>query len=246
MMGTRDKNSDKRRVSLVIGASSAIAGALINQLLVQGPVIAVSRQPLALTAEGLTSFQCDHSEGEIVALMGKLTGRQLVVTNVFIFNGVLHQGDLKPEKRLEDLSVEAMNTLFHINTITPMIWLKHLMHLVRGDEKCVVAVMSARIGSISDNRLGGWYSYRASKAALNMLLQTFAVEYARRAKNVAILAFHPGTTDTPLSKPFQQNVVKEKLFSTEFVAKRLLAVTQTVTPSAQAYFIDWNGDSILW
>ncbi|WP_428618932.1 SDR family NAD(P)-dependent oxidoreductase [Shewanella sp.] len=233
-------------VSVIIGANSAIAQALIQRLLLQGPVIAISRRPLGVIAEGLESLQCDYSEDAISTLVNELATRQLVISNVFIFNGILHQASIKPEKRLEDLSVEAMNTLFQVNTVTPMLWLKHLMPLVKGDKKCVVAVMSARIGSISDNRLGGWYSYRASKAALNMLLQTSAVEYARRAKNVVILAFHPGTTDTPLSKPFQQNVDKEKLFSTEFVAERLLAVAQTVTPSAEAYFIDWNGDSILW
>ena len=233
-------------VSLIVGANSAIAQALIHRLLLQGPVIAISRRPLGVIAEGLESRQCDYSEGAISALVTELATRELFISNVFIFNGILHQATIKPEKRLEDLSADALNTLFHINTITPMLWLKHLMRLVKGDKKCVVAVMSARIGSISDNRLGGWYSYRASKAALNMLLQTSAVEYARRAKNVVILAFHPGTTDTPLSKPFQQNVDKEKLFSTDFVAQRLLAVTQTVTPSAEAYFIDWNGESILW
>ncbi|WP_220744494.1 SDR family NAD(P)-dependent oxidoreductase [Shewanella colwelliana] len=233
-------------VSVVIGASSVIAKALIEHLLMQGPVIAISRQALTYTAKRPKSIQSGYSEGEIAALVSELARQKHVISNVFIFNGILHQDRVKPEKRLEDLSEEAMNTLFKINTITPMMWLKHLMPLVKGDRKCVIAVMSARIGSISDNRLGGWYSYRASKAALNMLLQTSAVEYARRAKNVAILAFHPGTTDTPLSKPFLQNVPKEKLFSPDFVAERLLAVTQTVTPSAQAYFIDWNGDAILW
>lgn len=239
-------------VSLVIGASSAIAKALIKELLNQGPVIAVSREPLKHLesiehkGSGLTSYQCDYSEEGISALVAELVMQKITIRNVFIFNGVLHQQAIKPEKRLEDLSADALQALYQINAITPMLLLKHLLPLVKGDKTCVIAVMSARIGSISDNRLGGWYSYRASKAALNMLLQTSAVEYARRAKNVAILAFHPGTTDTALSKPFQQNVTKEKLFTTEFVAQRLLAVTQTVTPSAQAYFIDWNGDSILW
>ncbi|MBJ7537231.1 SDR family NAD(P)-dependent oxidoreductase [Marinomonas transparens] len=124
--------------------------------------------------------------------------------------------------------------------------LSKLIHVLQGNEATQVAVFSARVGSISDNKMGGWYSYRASKAALNMLIQTSAVEYARRAKNVKLIAFHPGTTDTPLSKPFQHAVPEGRLFSADFVATRLLAIMNNVKMDNKAAYLDWNNQTIEW
>ena len=107
-------------------------------------------------------------------------------------------------------------------------------------------LFSARVGSISDNRLGGWYSYRASKAALNMMIKTAAIELARRAKNIKLIAFHPGTTDTPLSKPFQKNVPENKLFSAEFVAKQLLDIVENTPIDQSPSYLDWQGETINW
>ena len=109
-----------------------------------------------------------------------------------------------------------------------------------------IIVFSARVGSISENRLGGWYSYRASKAALNMMIKTDAIELARRNKNIKLIAFHPGTTDTPLSKPFQNNVPANKLFTCEFVAKQLLSIVDECELDQSASFLDWQGESINW
>ena len=107
-------------------------------------------------------------------------------------------------------------------------------------------MLSARVGSIGDNHLGGWYAYRASKAALNMLLKTAAIEYSRRSANVKLLSFHPGTTDTPLSKPFQSSVAADKLFTPDFVAAQLIALMTAADIDGQLAFIDWNGQSIDW
>ena len=115
-----------------------------------------------------------------------------------------------------------------------------------GKQSCVVTTFSARIGSIEDNRLGGWYSYRASKAALNMLLKTAAIEYQRVAKGVRFLVFHPGTTDTPLSKPFQKFVSKDKLFTPEFVADQLLTIVEQQASESNIQFLDWDGKAIPW
>jgi len=105
-------------------------------------------------------------------------------------------------------------------------------------------VFSARVGSTSDNRLGGWYSYRASKAALNSLLKSFAVEYARRLKNVKLIAFHPGTVDTDLSKPFQASVPEQNLFSAVFVADQLAEIMASADLDGQLSYLDWDGKSI--
>jgi NAD(P)-dependent dehydrogenase (short-subunit alcohol dehydrogenase family) len=127
-----------------------------------------------------------------------------------------------------------------------MLWLKALLTLVKGQPDCIISVFSARIGSIDDNRSGGWYSYRASKAALNMLLKTAAIEYARRAKNVKLIAFHPGTTDTALSKPFQRSVKPDNLFAPEFVAEHLVNIMNNQTIDGELSFIDWENEAIAW
>ena len=106
--------------------------------------------------------------------------------------------------------------------------------------------LSARVGSINDNRMGGWYSYRASKSALNMLLKTAAIEYARRAKNVKLIAFHPGTTDTALSKPYQKNVAKGKLFKPDFVARQLLSLVAKTPVDGTLSFLDWDHQAVDW
>jgi NAD(P)-dependent dehydrogenase (short-subunit alcohol dehydrogenase family) len=127
-----------------------------------------------------------------------------------------------------------------------MLWLKHLTPILVGNHVCKIVVFTARVGSISDNKLGGWYSYRASKAAMNMLIKSASIELARIAKNIKLISFHPGTTDTPLSKPFQKNVPKGKLFTPEFVAKQLLGIVENTTVNGEASFLDWQGKSITW
>ena len=121
---------------------------------------------------------------------------------------------------------------------------KYFVPLLRRDEKAVFAALSARVGSISDNRLGGWYAYRASKAALNMVLKTTAIEIGRRFKNQIIVGLHPGTVDTPLSKPFQANVPADKLFTPEFSAERLLTVIDGLTAADSGNLFDWAGERI--
>lgn len=168
------------------------------------------------------------------------------ITQVFLCNGILHGENIKPEKRLEDFDATAFQQVLTTNALTPMLWIQKLTLLLTGKSPCKFVVFSARVGSISDNNLGGWYSYRASKAALNMMLKTTTIELARRAKNIKIIAFHPGTTDTPLSKPFQKNVPANKLFTCEFVAEQVLAIAEKTACDGKASYLDWQGKSINW
>lgn len=168
------------------------------------------------------------------------------ISRVFVCNGVLHNDNIQPEKRLEDFDAQAFLQVITSNTLTPMLWIQKLTPLLTGKSPCKFVLFSARVGSISDNRLGGWYSYRASKAALNMMIKTASIELARRAKNIKLIAFHPGTTDTPLSKPFQKNVPANKLFSAEFVAKQLLSIVENAPLDQAASYLDWQGESINW
>lgn len=127
-----------------------------------------------------------------------------------------------------------------------MLWLKHLTPLLNGKNMCKITFFSARVGSISENKLGGWYSYRASKAGLNMLLKSAAVELSRRAKNIKLISFHPGTTNTPLSKPFQKNVPQGKLFTSQFVAEQLLGIVDNSEVDGEVSYLDWKGELIGW
>lgn len=242
--------------SLIIGASSAIAQALIKELLdghKENQVVAISRSKgvvdntqLEHWQDRLHWMQTDYSEQSIKEIVAKLQddGRQF--DQIFLCNGILHNEQITPEKRLQDLEIEAMQKIMQVNAFTPLLWLKHLQPLLKGKRPCVITAFSARIGSIEDNGRGGWYAYRASKAALNMLLKTAAIEIRRLSPNVKVLAFHPGTTDTPLSKPFQDNVPADKLFTPEFVAKQLLGIIESLAGDEVLHYLDWEGKSIAW
>jgi NAD(P)-dependent dehydrogenase (short-subunit alcohol dehydrogenase family) len=193
-----------------------------------------------ITVKDYQSHSIDQAVNEIVSYS------YAPITRVFVCNGVLHGENIHPEKRLEDFDVEAFHQVITANTLTPMLWIQKLASLLTGKSPCKFVVFSARVGSINDNCLGGWYSYRASKAALNMMIKTAAIEFSRRSKNIKLIAFHPGTTDTPLSKPFQKNVPSHKLFTSEFVAKQLLDIVENLPLDQTASYIDWQGKSIDW
>ncbi|WP_164156345.1 SDR family NAD(P)-dependent oxidoreductase [Sandarakinorhabdus rubra] len=158
---------------------------------------------------------------------------------VVIATGVLHGEGLSPEKANNQLSADALATSFAVNTIGPALVAKAVLPLMPRGRKSVLAALSARVGSTADNRLGGWHSYRASKAALNQLIRTMAIEQARRNPAQILLALHPGTVDTGLSKPFQTGV--KTLFTPEESARHLLAVIDAATPAQTGLLIDWQG-----
>ena len=239
--------------TLIIGASSAIAKSLCEKLIgnQHTQVILVSRDLSDykhLQHESISRIIVDdYSAASIEDATSCLKEFCLFpITQVFICHGILHTKTIQPEKRLEDFDSDAFQQVITANALTPILWIKHLTPMITGKLPCTVTCFSARVGSISDNRLGGWYSYRASKAALNMMLKTSAVELARRAKNVKLIAFHPGTTDTPLSKPFQNNVAEGKLFTCDFVANQLLNIVKNTSIDGTASFVDWQGAEISW
>ena len=239
---------------LVLGAGGGLGQALIARFLSDpevGMVIAVSRsgQTKDLSAPWLSQsrlvwIQSQYDEQSMLEVVGKLAPYAGTFSRVCICHGILHDDHLWPEKRFEDIDASAMLEIFQANTITPSLWLKVLHKTLASKLPCIVAVFSARVGSTSDNRLGGWYSYLASKAALNSLLKSFAVEYARRLKNVKLIAFHPGTVDTDLSKPFQASVPEQNLFSAVFVADQLAEIMASADLDGQLSYLDWAGKSI--
>ena len=239
-------------IAIIIGAGSSIGGSLINELTQDESVdriVAVGRgaSPEFLEhGEKVSYLRSDYSEESISAICLELMSSKGSITQLIICNGILHTDAISPEKRLEDISASSMLEILNVNTVIPLLWLAKLAPLLKSKSTCRVAILSARVGSIEDNRSGGWYSYRASKAALNMLIKTAAIELRRRAPNVKLIAFHPGTTDTRLSKPFQRSVPEGKLFTPEFVAKALLRLLRTLEPDTEQEFFDWDGQPVPW
>jgi NAD(P)-dependent dehydrogenase (short-subunit alcohol dehydrogenase family) len=161
---------------------------------------------------------------------------------VIVASGLLHQGDaLGPEKTWRHLDASSFARVLQINTIGPALIGKHFLPLLAEDRKSVFAALSARVGSIGDNRLGGWHAYRASKAALNMLLKNFAIELGRRKPKALVLGLHPGTVDTALSEPFQANVPDGQLFPPEKAAACLLEVIGQATADDSGRVLAWDG-----
>jgi len=156
------------------------------------------------------------------------------------------RGSMRPEKSLSQFDVDYFNHSMQINCLPTLLLAKHAVRNLKQSDNPVLATISARVGSISDNRLGGWYSYRASKAALNMAIKSISIEYQRTAPSIKVLALHPGTTDTALSKPFQSNVPEGKLFSPEKTASLLLAQIADASNHASGRFIAFDGSEIPW
>ncbi|MDB1124996.1 SDR family NAD(P)-dependent oxidoreductase [Vibrio algarum] len=243
----------RTQTTLIVGANSEIAKAIASE------VINLAVQQLIIVSRDTEFYK--HSKfrdtkvikvknyqektiNSVVKSIGQLN--TLNISKVFVCHGLLHNDNIQPEKRLSEFSSDNFVELLTANTVTPMLWLKCLVPLLSGKQACKIVVFSARVGSINDNNLGGWYSYRASKAAVNMLLKSAAVELARSAKNIKLISFHPGTTDSPLSKPFHKNVPVNKLFKSEFVAKQLIDIVQKTPLDGEVSFVDWQGKSIPW
>ncbi len=225
-------------VALVIGASGGIGCALERALRDSGRfavVLGTTRQgPLALD---LTDDASITAAVESVAARGAL---RLVIDAT----GFLHGNTFAPEKSLRELDAAHLAHAFAINAIGPALLLKHVLPRLPRAGKSVFASLSARVGSIGDNRLGGWYAYRASKAALNQLVRTASVELARRAPEAICVALHPGTVDTALSAPFARTGLAVQ--SADAAASHLLAVIDGLGVAQSGGFFDWRGDPVPW
>lgn len=231
----------------VIGASGGIGAAMCERLAADpaiGRVIALSRSPTAFRHAAIETKAIDiEDEASVEAAAADLEDTPLDI--VLVLTGILHDGDgIQPERRLSELKPAAMQKVFAINTIGPAIVAKHFLPLLKRRGKTVFATLSARVGSIGDNRLGGWASYRASKAALNQVIRTLSIEHARRYKESVLVALHPGTVDTRLSEPFSGRTPRDKLFSAEQSAGYLLSVIDGLTAADTGGFFAWDGARI--
>lgn len=237
--------------AVVTGANGGIGRAMVETLLESpqlGRLIAITRAEAAYTDDPrVTTLSLDLTqENGRSALKQHLDGQPVHL--LFNAMGTLHDDHLgiQPEKRLEQLSADALAHLMHVNASTPALLIAALKHSLQGNHPAIIASLSARVGSINDNAFGGWYSYRASKAAHNMLMKTASIELARLNKASIVLCLHPGTTDTLLSQPFQARVPEGKLFSPAFVAQSLVNVMAKRTPNDTGSFWDWDDKPVDW
>lgn len=230
----------------VVGASGGIGRAMCRQLNDDARVDAIyafSRQEIDAAGK-IQWFPMDIADESSIEYAMDAIG-DVRFDLVLVLTGILHSGDqLRPERRLEEVSAGSMARVFAINTIGPALVAKHLLPRLTKGRKTVFAALSARVGSIADNRLGGWVSYRASKAALNQVLRTLSIEHARRWPDSVVVALHPGTVDTPLSRPFTGNTPDDKLFTPERSADHLLDVINGLTKDDTGGFFAWDGSRI--
>ena len=222
--------------ALVIGASGAIGAAFVAQLEADPACGAV----VALHRHSHPKLDFDD-EASIVRAAAEIAGQgsfHLIINAA----GVLHAPDFMPEKKLGNLHYAQMLATFQANAFGPAMVLRHFSPLL-DKERGVLAVISAKVGSIEDNRLGGWYSYRASKAALNMFLKTAAIEVKRSKPNAVLVALHPGTVNSKLSRPYNGEKIGRSPFD---AAADMLRVLDRLTAENSGQFHSWNGDRLPW
>ncbi len=222
--------------ALVIGASGTI-GSNFVKLLESNPscskVIGIHRN---------SSHAIDYHHPETIetsaSSLAELGPFQLIINTI----GVLHSEQWMPEKKLDDLNQTQLNEMFNTNTIGPALTIKYFSKLL-DPKHGVIATLSAKVGSIEDNRLGGWYSYRASKAALNMIIKTASIEFARTKPNIALIALHPGTVNSGLSQPFRgQQIGRDPL---EAVTD-MFNVLANVNKEDSGSFLTYSGEKLPW
>lgn len=209
-----------------------------------GSIFALHRSGAPDYGPKVDTIQFDFMDEKSIRVASDTVAENGPVDLVIAATGVLHSERLSPEKALKDIDPESMLETFQINSVGPILLAKYFLPLMRREAKSVFAAISARVGSISDNRLGGWASYRTSKAALNMLLRTAAIEHKRRWPESIVVALHPGTVDTHLSAPFQRGVPEGKLFTPAFSAERLIGVVDDLSAADTGRFFAWDGNPI--
>lgn len=239
-----------KKTYMVAGASRGIGFAIATQLLDEGhTVIACCRQPQwsdgskILSRRGADVRALDIlSDESITNYCENMATDYPHIDCLINCIGVLHETNIQPEKQLKNIKRSSLQRIFDSNAFGHILLIQALEPLLSKAKEFTCVSISARVGSIADNQIGGWYSYRASKAALNMLLKTLSIEFERKYPGSSrILSLHPGTTDTQLSKPFQSNV-SWKLYSPEDTAKNLLSVIASAQGTGQ--FLAFDGSSI--
>jgi NAD(P)-dependent dehydrogenase (short-subunit alcohol dehydrogenase family) len=227
--------------AIIIGASGGIGGALVAALREENPDASVIGFARSFTG-------ADHiditDEASVAAAAARVKADGIAPRLVVVATGLLHEGDRGPEKMMSQLNPDWMARNYAVNAIGPMLVAKHFLPLMPRDGAPIFAAVSARVGSITDNRMGGWYGYRMAKTALNMGLKNLSIEWRRKAERSIVVGLHPGTVDTGLSQPFQGNVAAGKLFAPDRAAVQLLDVLDGLKPADSGKIFAWDGAEI--
>jgi NAD(P)-dependent dehydrogenase (short-subunit alcohol dehydrogenase family) len=226
--------------ALVVGPGG-IGAALAEALATRAPGLRV----LTAGRRGC-DLPLDLADDRSLAALGGRAAELAPLRIVINTAGLLHAADLRPEKRLAHVRRSALERSFAVNAWGPLLLAQSIEAALPRRDPCHFASLSARVGSIADNHLGGWYAYRAAKAAQNQLLRTLAIEWRRRLPGACVTLLHPGTTATALSEPFRSGVPPERLFSPERAALQLLDVLETQGPGDSGRFLAWDGSPIPW
>ena len=232
---------------VIVGSSGAIGNALLKNLkdkYKSSHVYSISsKHKLISKNDNVFNIPLDYKqEASIEKAASFIYGS---IDLAIVTTGILHNKNISPEKSLQQIDKESLTDIIYANTIFPTLVGKHLIPKLSQNTKSIFAVLSARVGSISDNRLGGWYSYRMSKAALNMFIKSASIESTRTNKTSIIVGLHPGTVDSDLSKPYQKNVPPTKLFTPDYSAHKLLHVLSLLDHDSTGKIFDWNNQEIL-
>lgn len=233
--------------AVIIGGSGAIGQAFTRELVKREETISlsvISRKQPDDQQPGVRYHTLDYLDEASLEQAAIHTAEHGPLDKVIVCTGLLHGDGISPEKSLANLSAEQLLRVYEINTVIPALMAKYFAPRLNKAQRSVFACLSARVGSISDNRMGGWYAYRASKAALNMILKNTAIEVRRTNKNAVVLGLHPGTVDSPLSKPFQANVPAGHLFQPGYAASHLLDVLDKATPDQTGQCLAYDGEEI--
>jgi NAD(P)-dependent dehydrogenase (short-subunit alcohol dehydrogenase family) len=221
--------------ALVIGANGAL-GSAFCELLNEDPKCSVVRELGRNSVPGL-DLEKPESIARAAGALSEEAPYQLIVHAA----GLLHRDEIKPEKSYSAIEADALLAVFQVNALGPALVLRHFLPLL--DPRGAMAVLSAKVGSIGDNRLGGWYAYRASKAALNMLIKTAAIELARTRPETRVLSLHPGTVISSLSQPFRG---ASGARPARLAARELLSLIDGLTPADSGNFFAYNGERLPW
>ncbi len=226
-------------LTVVIGGTGSIGSACAEEFNYRQPdteIILLGRE----TESGIDLL----SEDSISKAAAKVAARKLPVASVIVATGILHNELVRPEKTWKQVNQEALELLFRVNSIGPMLVMKHFLPLLPKSEKSVFACLSARVGSIADNGLGGWYGYRASKAALNQFVKTASIELSRTRPEAICMAIHPGTVATRLSDPFTKKGLN--VLTPRDCAKRLYKLLNAADIQDNGGFFDYEKRRIPW
>ena len=237
----------KQKNAVIIGSSGAIGNALVESISNSEDyynVFALSRKSIKSESQNVYPHPSDLQSEKSIIKASEYVSKQGTIDLLIVATGMLSDSNIKPEKSLRDISIEKFQKTFMINTIGPALIAKHFFPLLTKESVSIAAILSARVGSVTDNRRGGWYAYRASKAALNMIIKNSAIELTRRNKKSIIVGLHPGTVDSNLSKPFQRGVPEGKLFTPNFAANRLTSVLFTLKTDDTGKCFAWDGKVI--